>query len=392
MKRICFLINSLQSGGAEKILINISKYYTELGYECFLILLEKSVYYELPDNVNVKYLTHYKSNISNFYKLLLLPILGFRLKKILLENDISYVQSHTYRANYVNVLCKIFGSHHKAHIVNHGIISLYKNRGIKGKINQILIKFLYPKSDKIIVLSKGMLLDLKKYIQVNNSKISIINNPYDTNRIIELSLENIEKEEFLINENKKYITSVGSLKPLKQNSDLIFAFKDFQTDNPDFELLFIGDGPERQNLFDLAKDLKISDKVNFLGRVHNPYKFLSRSYIFVLNSISEAFPNVIVESLACGCPVISSDCFSGPREILTTSNELNFTSDKIELGEFGILYPTGNIKLLAEALRKLVCNEMLYNSYKYNGIARSKQFDIKIVMGKYLEILEWGKR
>jgi N-acetylgalactosamine-N,N'-diacetylbacillosaminyl-diphospho-undecaprenol 4-alpha-N-acetylgalactosaminyltransferase len=231
-----------------------------------------------------------------------------------------------------------------------------------------------------------MSLDLKKYVKVNDSKISIINNPYDINKIVELSLEGIEKNEFNINKNKKYITSVGSLIPLKRNSDLILAFKDFQINNPDFELLFIGDGSEKDNLIDLAKELRLIDKIHFIGQVHNPYKYLSRSFALVLNSLSEAFPNVIVEALACGCPVVSSDCYSGPREILTTSNELNLTTDKIELGEFGILYPTGNIRLLVESLGKLVNEEILYNYYKNNGINRSRQFDIELVMKKYLAI------
>jgi N-acetylgalactosamine-N,N'-diacetylbacillosaminyl-diphospho-undecaprenol 4-alpha-N-acetylgalactosaminyltransferase len=386
MKKICLLVNSLQSGGAEKIVISIAVYYRSIGFDCVIVLLENSLFYEIPENIEVISLTKYKSDIYNSYKFFLLPFLAFSLKRILIKNNISYVQSHTYRANYVNILCKVFGSKHVTHIVNHGIISLYESLGILGAINLKLIRSLYPKSDKIVVLSKGMSLDLKKYVKVNDSKISIINNPYDINKIVELSLEGIEKNEFNINKNKKYITSVGSLIPLKRNSDLILAFKDFQINNPDFELLFIGDGSEKDNLIDLAKELRLIDKIHFIGQVHNPYKYLSRSFVLVLNSLSEAFPNVIVEALACGCPVVSSDCYSGPREILTTSNELNLTTDKIELGEFGILYPTGNIRLLVESLGKLVNEEILYNYYKNNGINRSRQFDIELVMKKYLAI------
>ena len=388
MKKICLLINSLQPGGAEKIVINILGYYKNVGYECFIVLLEKSVFYDIPENVKVTYLTNYKSNISDYYKLFLLPILAYKLKQFLIKNNISYVQSHTYRSNYVNILSKVFGSDHIAHIVNHGIISLYNKLGLKGKINNTLIKYLYPKSDKIILTSEGMLLDFKKLIKSDNLNTSIIINPHDIKKIVELSSEDIEENEFSLNETKKYIISLGSLIGLKRNSDLIMAYKDFQIKQSNVELLFIGDGAERENLIKLVNELQLNDKIHFIGRVFNPYKYLSRSFVFVLNSSSEAFPNVIIEALACECPVISSDCFSGPREILTTFREFNFVTDKIELGEFGILYPVGNINLLTESLEKMFNENDLYNYYKNKCLNRAKQFDIETMMNKYLEILE----
>lgn len=359
-----------------------------MGYDCYIILLEKSVFFEVPENVKIICLTNFKSNIANSYKLFLLPFLAYRLKRVLKKYNIHYVQSHTYRANYVNVLCKLFGSDHIAHIVNHGIISLYRKRCFKGIINQKLIKYLYPRSDKIVVLSKGMLLDLKRNVTVNDSKVSIINNPYEIKKIVDLSSESIGKEDFKLSDIKKYIISVGSLIRLKRNSDVILAYKDFLINNPGFELLFIGEGSEKNNLKKMVTELDLDDKIHFIGLVHNPYKYLARAHIFVSTSMSEAFPNVIIEALACGCPVISSDCYSGPREILTTSKELSFVTDKIELADYGILYPVGNIDLLKESLEKLIKENDLYTYYKKNGIKRASQFDVEFVMCKYLALLE----
>ena len=116
--------------------------------------------------------------------------------------------------------------------------------------------------------------------------------------------------------------------------------------NENIEIIFLGDGEEKENLVSLAKSLKVAKRVHFLGRVKNPYKYMAKSDIFVSCSESEGFPNVLVEAMICGIPVISSDCISGPMEILGDN-------------EYGLLFDVGDKNKLLENIKLLLNNKEL---------------------------------
>ena len=372
MQKIIFLINSLSTGGAEKILSILADEFIKKKYEVEIIFLEKNEFYNLDKKIKKTYLSNFNGSENSIKKLLYIPILAWRLKKYIKQNNISLIQSHIFRANYVNILAKLFGSRHIVQVVTAGRISRYKELGFNGKINLWLIKHLYSKADIIISKAKGMQDDMNKLFYFQNRQI-VINNPYDITKIIALSGEDVT--DFTFDINKKYLISVGRLIPLKRNHELIHSL---QYLDASIEAIFLGDGSEKENLLDLAKKLNVKNRVHFLGQVQNPYKYLARSDIFVSCSESEGFPNVLVEAMICGVPVVSSDCVSGPREILTPDKD----------NEYGLLFCVGDSQKMIEHIKFLFNNNYERSKYIENAKKRAKDFSLENIIKEYKKVLE----
>ena len=118
-------------------------------------------------------------------------------------------------------------------------------------------------------------------------------------------------------------------------------------------------------------------KIIFLGFNNNPFKFVSRSNCFVLSSDVEGFPNVLIEALACGRPVISTDCSSGPRELLAPATDLHHRAiNTFEIGEYGILTPVKDVISLANAMKKMMDDGSLRMSFESKAAKRAEQFDV----------------
>lgn len=377
--KIAFLINNLYAGGAERTLsIIIEKLQEE--FEIELICLEKRDFYDIPKNIKRVYLSNLTGNESAVIKFFYLPIFAWKLKKYTTKNNIKLVQSHLFRANFVNILSKLIGAKHKTQVVNSTLISRYLKNGIAGKINLKLIKFLYPKADLLIWKSKGMKRDAEKLITMKAKQV-VINNPINIDKIQEYSKERVV--EFCFQKSKIYLISVGRLIKLKRKQDLInvlpYLPKEVNT-------IFIGNGEEKDKLIQLSIKLGVKDRVHLIGTTANPFKFLSKSDVFVNTSEVEGFPNVLVEAMACGLPVISSDCSSGPREILAPDTDINKKlkkGDGIELAKYGILYPPGDEKSLLKAINLIIKNRNLREKYSKYGMWRAKDFSTDEIIPIY---------
>ena len=144
-------------------------------------------------------------------------------------------------------------------------------------------------------------------------------------------------------------------------------------------------------LQNLSKNLNVQNRVHFLGKKNNPYKYLKKSDIFILSSDNgEGFPNVLLEALTCNIPVISSDCLSGPREILAPDTDINKQlkkGDDIELAKYGILYPVGDIEKLTKAIKLLTSDRKLREEYSLKGIERAKDFSVEKIIEEYKKVL-----
>ncbi|MFW3405386.1 glycosyltransferase [Aliarcobacter butzleri] len=370
-KNILILGISLKKGGAERIIsLLVKEFIKDEKINIHLLMMENEVEYQLPKNVRLIVLS--KNKKSGLRKFIELPFVAWKLSKYIKQNNISVVMSFLYRANYINLLAKFFGTKHKSIINIVSTTSRYLNEGLLGKVNLFLINSLFNKADLIVSNSKGVDEDLKSLISIT-TKTQVIHNPIDIEYINEKK-NTCEDTVFYFRNNIKYIISVGRLIPLKRNKDLIKAFYKLQESDNNIEVIFLGDGILKYKLEQYCIELKIQEKVHFLGNVSNPFYYLNKSNLFVLNSELEGLPNVLLEAMVCDLPVISSDCKSGPREIL-------------EDEKYGYLYPVGDTETLIEKMKIVLYGNIDLVKIKKNNLERVENFRINKIMKKYKEIL-----
>lgn len=194
---------------------------------------------------------------------------------------------------------------------------------------RVLIPFLYPKSDKIVTLSFGVKEELlSTYSHINRSKIHAIYNSIDDKKILKLALESVPKEWIPYFEDNKVLTLSGRLAKEKGIHLFLPIFERLSKQLDNLKLLVIGDGEYLSVLQKQCTSLNLAYQIinennapgnyliSFLGYQANPYKWISRSNIFVSASTHEGFGNSILEAYTCGVPVVASDCPYGPREII----------------------------------------------------------------------------
>lgn len=385
MPKIAFLINSFSSGGAEKVLTTLIQELSRQHIALAVICLEKNFFYDLPDNIKITCLSDFDGREKSIKKLIYIVVFAWRLKQYVKRQNISLVQSHLYRSNYVNILAKILGSAHEVQVVNSGTMSKYKNEGLLGKINLFLIKRLYPKAHLIILKSLGMQHDMQKLFNFT-CKSTVLNNPYDIEKIERLKTEEVGS--FNFKKEKKYLISVGRFETFKRQDFIIRSMRQLSL-KEDVELILIGDGVKKDALVELSEKMGMADRVHFLGRVKNPYKYIARSDVYVLSSENgEGFPNVLVESMICRTPVVSSDCLSGPREILAPNTDVGFQLKRgVEKAQYGILFPVGDIDGLSKAVSFLLENEALRETYRVKAYERAHDFSVKKIVEQYKKVL-----
>jgi len=375
---IVFLINSLCEGGAARVMVTLAKSFAEEGENVTILALTKNNFYTVPKNVNIVYLSKMDDKLSGFRKLLYLPYHAWKLKAYSKEHNISNIQSYLFRANFVNLLSSLFGAKHNIQVANRSVVSRFRTEGVSGKVNRVLMKLLYPKADLIIHLSKRMKLDFHDSFSIHCNE-AVIYNPYDIDSILIQADEKVEN--FVFDSQKRYLLAIGRLIPLKRFQDIISALKLLPND---VELIMLGDGEEEKNLKLLIQNLSLSGRVHFLGQVKNPFQYMKYCEVFISSSSIEGFPNVLVEAMLCKIAVVSSDCVSGPREILapSTNSRKSVLSD-IEMGEFGILYKVGDVEGLGMAINKFLENKELKEEYIMKAFEQAQCYSVENIAIKY---------
>ncbi|RLB44288.1 MAG: glycosyltransferase [Deltaproteobacteria bacterium] len=214
-------------------------------------------------------------------------------------------------------------------------LNLARRGFIHRHLQYLSIKHLYPWSDCIILPSKGAAQDLERIAPHLSKKIKVTPSPVASPEL-ELLSRQVPVHPWLTDRQEPIILGVGELCGRKNFSCLIRAFALVNNKVPS-RLIILGEGRQRAHLQHLAGELGIADRISLPGFVSNPYAFMARASVFVLSSLCEGAPVVLMEALALGIPVVSTDCPSGPAEIL-------------EGGKIAPLVPIGDPATMAQAI------------------------------------------
>ncbi|MEK2141484.1 glycosyltransferase [Vibrio parahaemolyticus] len=314
------LINDLGNGGAERV---VSHIINNMDDDVFLINIWKNDF-NLVKNDKRIYLLESRKNLP--YDLF---IAFFKLIKVIKDNKISSVNSHLFWSNYLNVFSSLFVKHKTicTHCVSFD--SKFEKKNVKSIFHGFLVKFLLKHSKLHTYKSHDMKVEYESRFNLKNGMV--IYNPVFYDSILEKAKSNCE---FKWNSEKVYVLVVGRFHKTKNQMAII---KSIPKVKEKFSFIFLGDGDELYNCKEMANELGVSERVFFLGQVNNPYPFFKRSKIYLSASLSEGFPNALIEAISLGCYPIVLDCKTGPREILS----LFYSTPEENEFDFGFLYSLG---------------------------------------------------
>lgn len=386
-KNIAIIITKLNGGGAERCASNLSVELSRL-YNVYLVVFDASdIAYPYGGNlIDLKIpkannsLSRYLGVIKRAYQLRKLK------KKYNIETAISLLEG----PNLVNVLSKW-----KEKTIVSVRNCMSKQPG--GFVAKKIIQYASRKADLTVSLSKMVGKDLVDNYGIMPEKIVTIYNHVDRHL---LERQHV-KSDLLINPSRRYIVSMGRLHPQKGQWHLIKAFKRVSEVCPDLDLLLLGDGPLREDLDKLIKELDLQNRIIMPGYVEAPHKYFKYCEMFVLSSRYEGLGNVLLEAQAFGLPIISTDCPSGPREILSPNSDLSKIADEVEYGEFGILIPvdesleinsktelTKQENIMAETIIKLHNDRDLLEKFKGRSIEGAMRFDKNRIINDWKSLID----
>jgi len=363
MKKISLFIFGLGGGGAENVCVTLANGLADRGFNIDLVVLllgNNGVRAkELSDKVRLVALKETRVRFSMFY--IWRYLITAKPDVVLCFNNILAV--------FIGIIRCLFFMKFKLISRNINYTSIiekrYFNYSLKGAISTIVVKCFYKLSDIFVAQCNAMKKDLAEYFKIDPRKIVVINNP--VNKVIENYINTGFKSNISMN---GYLLCVGRLEEQKAFHYAIEAFSRISKDYPSLRLKLLGKGSLEVQLRQLAEKLNIANNIDFEGYKEDNISYYVNARLTILTSIYEGFPNVLIESIALGTPVVSFDCPSGPNEI-------------IQDGENGYLVNYEDMEHLTKCIRLSL--DRKWNSEKIRVTA--KRFSSEKIINEYANIL-----
>ncbi len=333
---IAIFLPALYSGGAERVLVNLAGELQKRGYAVDLVLAQAIGPYldKVPSGVHVVDLGC--GRVATAF----LPFARYlrQVRPLAVHAALDHTNVVALLARALARLAggadaRVVVSVHSPLSVSNGLARL------RAAMVVAIARFAYRLADEVVAVSAGVADDIARTLRLPRQRIRVIHNAVLTGDPAGQGLAPFEPVPVAL-EGRPFLVSAGRLTPSKDFPNLLLAMARLRR-HRDLALLILGEGPERAALEALIGELGLEHDVWLAGFQSNPYRFFTRAALFVLPSRREGLPTVLIEAMACGCPVVSTDSPHGPREILAD-------------GRYGHLVPMGDPVALARAIDRML--------------------------------------
>ena len=363
--RVALFTGSMRGGGAERAMLTLATAFAEQGVGVDLVLVKAEGEYlgMVPDGVRVV-------DLDSRRTLTAVP----RFLRYVRRERPAAVLSTLLTTDLAALMAKLTYGRRLRVVVRQATTfsDTFDVEAFKTRQFMRLARLLMPAADAIVAVSDGVACDLRAQVPRAAGKVTTIYNPVVGPGLSEQAAFPVEHPWFG-DGGAPVILAAGRLSGEKDYPTLLRAFAEVVRSRAK-RLVILGQGVERESLLELAERLGVSDCFDLPGFDVNPFRYMSRASVFVLSSRYEGFPNVLAQAMACGAPVVSTDCRSGPSEML-------------EGGRWGRLVPVGDWRAMARAIEATLDDPMPAEELK----ARASVYSVEASVERYLEVVlgEW---
>ena len=372
MRKVLFFCYDLRDGGSPQVLSGILNHLNRNEFDPVLVTYSDARVFPIPEGLT-EHILQVRGGGNLIGKLNANLTAVLRLRRVLRSERPEIVVGMGGMTNWGLILAAGLARIRMAVIIGeHGAGALeFRKDRLTSYVISFLNRSLYPFADRIVAISEGVREYLVRERKVPEEKIVTIYNPVDIGRIQKLSQEQVD-DPWLRDKDKPVVLWVGRIAAVKGLEYLIGAFERVLREI-DTRLIIVGEGSEESTIRDLVRRKGLQETVRFAGFQSHPYRYMSRSSVFAFSSLSEGFGMVLVEAMACGLPVASTDCVAGPNEILQN-------------GRCGILVPVADEGALAQAIVTILTNAELRDRLASEALRRVAEFEPAKVVASYKQL------
>ena len=411
---ILFIVPTLHGGGAERVVSRLANALCP-EHRVYIVITypegNQGILYEVDPRVTVRVITEHlprQKHLRHLFvrvlraRFLTAPIQLYRLKKRWkIDVSVSFLAT----CNYQNALTRIPGERTVVSIrcMEHLV---YPAGTLRGALARRWIRYAGRKADKVVAVSRKVAAEQSEVFGVPAEKVVSVYNPVDPDALLAEAALPTDDEAFerFRAAHGHLVLTCGRLTEQKAQWRLIRAMRGVRRADPSAGLVILGEGLLLEPLRRLAADCGLADHVYFAGFTAHPCRYMGKCDVFVLPSQFEGFSNALLEAMACGMPLVASDCDSGPRELLAPDTDFRLSARQTERHACGFLTPVGSPAFrgadlpeepaetcLAEAISALLTDSRLRDAMRAAGLRRIRDFTTGKILSEWRSVLDVTK-